>query len=663
MANNQENENEQNPLLAALRDEPAVWDLEELEEFDEALPTNEEALALIAHNPKLLAIKKRPELYTMHPDVQAPAKAKRIAILRVVKFKIAWGKRKLPDQILGDVAGEFAVSNRQVQRWMNNYLAYRHVYPASPGAEVFLPLRTGPEQKQQFTDEQEDVLLYAIAVRQRFMRSAIGKDRRREEPFSVLDVYKFAKSVFDRLGQPFPAYRTVVKYVHRLEEREPELFAYMKMGKKKGRRHLESEAVPKKRNDVSGPNKRWQTDVKESKTYVEVNGKRYTFAILLIYDDYSRYIVWQTLFLKEAKEDGSGNKGVTTRVWTTSFATGMHHTNTQPERVYYDNGTYYIAADGSLQDLSDDDEPEMQTSKSKPARPEGRGKTENWFKQIEAMLDRMAGEYRSRSRSDVGHAKKDDDPYDFAEAEKEFEKKRREWNNTPHRKDGTQTRFEVWSSAMARPAPPIRKLAQLRDIEFEYVLITFKQDYNWALQFKGMEWEPRLFNADVYTLWARAVEGHATVPLWAVKLDTGWVAEVCFNQEKEIWVEIIPKGSQPHDAEAHNKAQNSVFSDVEKRRKAIETETSETVMRLVGGIPIAEASSGEYTDVLPDGKLPKQQPRQQKVTGTEDASADSDGAHESDTDDVQKSTDTVTSPDYTSLFQQLKARMREEDEA
>lgn len=59
----------------------------------------------------------------------------------------------------------------------------------------------------------------------------------------------------------------------------------------------------------------------------------------------------------------------------------------------------------------------MQTSKSKPGRPEGRGKVENWFKQIEAMLDRMAGEYRSRSRSDVSHAKKDDDPYDFAEAE------------------------------------------------------------------------------------------------------------------------------------------------------------------------------------------------------------------------------------------------------
>jgi hypothetical protein len=656
MANNQENEYEYNPLLAALRDEPAVWDLEELEEFDEALPTNEEALALIAHNPKLLAIKKHPDLYTMHPDIQSPAKAKRIAILRVVKFKIAWGKRKLPDQILGDVAAEFAVSNRQVQRWMNNYIAYRHVYPASPGAEVFLPLRTGPEQKQQFTDEQEDVLLYAIAVRQRFMRSAIGKDRRREEPFSVLDVYKFAKSVFDRLGQPFPAYRTVVKYVHRLEEREPELFAYMKMGKKKGRRHLESEAVPKKRNDVSGPNKRWQTDVKESKTYVEVNGKRYTFAILLIYDDYSRYIVWQTLFLKEAKEDGSGNKGVTTRVWTTSFATGMHHTNTQPERVYYDNGTYYIAADGSLQDLSDDDEPEMQTSKSKPARPEGRGKTENWFKQIEAMLDRMAGEYRSRSRSDVGHAKKDDDPYDFAEAEKEFEKKRREWNNTPHRKDGTQTRFEVWSSAMARPAPPIRKLAQLRDIEFEYVSITFKQDYNWALQFKGMEWEPRLFHADVYTLWARAVEGRATVPLWAVKLDTGWVAEVCLDQEKAIWVEIIPKGSQPHDEEAHNQAQNSALSDVEKRRKAIEAETSKTVMGLIGGIPVAEVSSGEYTDVLPDGKLPKRQPRQPDVPEPEAASTDDNG------DDTQGAADAAASPDYASLFQQLKARMREEGE-
>jgi hypothetical protein len=143
MTTNQEHES--NPLLESLRDGPDVWNLEAWEEFDEALPNNEEALALIAHNPKLLAIKKRPDLYTMSPDIQARAKAKRIAMLRMIQFKIAWGKRKLPDQILGDVAEEFAVSNRQVQRWMNNYIAYRHVYPASPGAEVFLPLRTGPE--------------------------------------------------------------------------------------------------------------------------------------------------------------------------------------------------------------------------------------------------------------------------------------------------------------------------------------------------------------------------------------------------------------------------------------------------------------------------------------------------------------------------------------
>jgi hypothetical protein len=208
---------------------------------------------------------------------------------------------------------------------------------------------------------------------------------------------------------------------------------------------------------------------------------------------------------------------------------------------------------------------------------------------------------------------------------------------------------------MARPAPPIRKLAQLRDIECEYDTITFKQDYNWALQFKGMEWEPRLSNADVYTLWARAVEGRATVSLWAVKLDTGWVAEVCLDERAEIWVEIVPKGSQSHDAAVHNEAMNSSLKDLETRRRAIEKTTEETLMRLVGGIPVAEVSSGDYIDVLPDGKLPKRQPRQQEVSEPEDASTD-------DGDDTQGAADAAASPDYASLFQQLKARMRDEDE-
>jgi transposase InsO family protein len=658
-------EHESNPLLAHTRDEPQNWEIEDLEHFDAALPQNEDALAMIAHDPKLLAIKKRPDLYTVHPDVQATANAKRLDILRVVMFKIAWGNRKLPDQILGDVATEFDVSNRQVQRWMNNYIAYRYVYPASPGAEVFLPLRPGPEQNQHITEEQEKVLLGAIADRTRIVRSAIGKDRVREIPFSILDVYNLARSAFDRAGKPFPAYNTVVKFVRRWQEREPELFAYMALGQHKGRRHVEEAFLPKRRNDVSGPNKRWQSDVKESQVYVEQQGKRHTFAILIIYDDFSRYIVGWKLFLKEPKEDGSGTRGVSTRVWTTALATAMYRTNTQPENVYYDNGAYYIAADGSLQGLAADDEPGIQTSKSKAGRPEGRGKVENLFKQFETMLDRMAGRYRDRTG--IIDAKKDGDPYSFGEAEQEFDKKISQWNNTPHRKDGAQTRFEVWNMAMARPAPPIRKLAQLRDIEFVYDTITFKQDYNWALQFKGMEWEPRLFHADVYTLWARAVEGRATVPLWAVKLDTGWVAEVCLDTSAEVWVEIIQKGSQPHDRTAHNEALNSSLKDLEMRRRTLKEAGDDMLMQLIGGIPVAEVSSGEYIDVLPDGKLPKPSRPQQDTSVPDSSVPASDVEEQRDTDDIGTAgtDDTAAeapSPGYAALFQQLKARMHDEDE-
>jgi hypothetical protein len=68
----------------------------------------------------------------------------------------------------------------------------------------------------------------------------------------------------------------------------------------------------------------------------------------------------QGIFVETAAEDGSGTRGVSTRVWTTALATAMYPTNTQPENVYYANGAYYIAADGSLQGLAADDEPGIQ---------------------------------------------------------------------------------------------------------------------------------------------------------------------------------------------------------------------------------------------------------------------------------------------------------------
>src|SRR3954451_2656779 len=77
------------------------------------------------------------------------------------------------------------------------------------------------------------------------------------------------------------------RYINRFRKENPALFDYFT----KGRDEVERESTLKRKNDVERPNQRWQSDVRYLPFYVLENGEPCPVSLIIIYDDYSRYII------------------------------------------------------------------------------------------------------------------------------------------------------------------------------------------------------------------------------------------------------------------------------------------------------------------------------------------------------------------------------------
>jgi hypothetical protein len=83
-------------------------------------------------------------------------------------------------------------------------------------------------------------------------------------------------------------------------------------------------------------------------------------------------------------------------------------------------------------------------------------------------------------------------------------------------------------------------LARLPDIDYRDETATIRN--NWVVSFLGDEWEPHETDGQVYRRWADVVARKATGRVVAVRLDIGWVAEVCLDAEQDAWLEGADSG-------------------------------------------------------------------------------------------------------------------------
>jgi ElaB/YqjD/DUF883 family membrane-anchored ribosome-binding protein len=86
-----------------------------------------------------------------------------------------------------------------------------------------------------------------------------------------------------------------------------------------------------------------------------------------------------------------------------------------------------------------------------------------------------------------------------------------------------------------------------------------------------------------------------------VRLDIGWVAEVCLDAERDEWLEIVPKASLPTEVTEHNQAQQGALKTMEEEIAAL-VEQGEEIIQQQGGMPILRVASKEYEEKSPDAE-------------------------------------------------------------
>jgi transposase InsO family protein len=302
------------------------------------------------------------------------------------------------------------------------------------------------------------------------------------------------------------------------------------------------------------PNERWQSDARDLPWYVLYNGKPHRVTLIIVYDDYSRYIIWWRLVVKQEKEDaawiatpgGQRHMGLMRKKGSRSstftgldvirlYLTAMYRTGVRPERIYTDNGSQFIAAEKYLLLLTRVDEPPIEVSHTRPAKPWGRGKVENSLGQLNRLLRRLPGTYNKRDRKSIRDAMHHKELYTVEEAESELAKHFKELNERPRKK--ASSRFDVWRSVPSLPAPPIRQMALIEDIAVEQREVTVT---GWSISFDGCQWEPKSLegkNRQIYRRWMDAAASEEMVLLCAVRLDTGWKVEARLG---DLWIELVP---------------------------------------------------------------------------------------------------------------------------
>jgi transposase InsO family protein len=533
------------------------------------------------------ALRRHPCIDTLPIDEQNKLYEREGIIKYLLELRQKYGR--IPNGERLAAAKELQLGWRRVHECMDEYVAYQQTYPDELPVNVFVPIPAGrPEGTGSLTDVHKRVIHYALLQRARLTRYANGKLRTvRDYEFEVRDVYRFVLAICPNVG----SYDKVRRYINRFRKEHPALFDYFTQG----RDAVERDSILKRKNDVTRPNQRWQSDVRYLPFYVLENGEPCPVSLIIIYDDYSRYIIaWKLIVSTKRDKDGRMVRNhATARDVCELLARAMHIWGIRPEEFYTDNGSEFIPLEDMLPKLADD--PPIRFVRSRPRRPWGRGKVENGLGQVTALLRHIARGFRpKKDRPSIDIARKSAE-LSITELEGEFEKHFNDVNTLTPKKG--QSRAALWNGKAAYSAPPIRRLVHL-NIEHKR-----KEDLkvdHWSINWLGEEWEPRQIGVEehdrnIYKRWADAAASDDEYLGWAIKLDTSWEAEVCLGG---LWVDLAIKAPLAQDGK-HNQAQQAALKDIGTAGRLLIAEGLETIKSLVPNVPARRTTDGEYEFVEP----------------------------------------------------------------
>ncbi len=495
---------------------------------------------------------------------------------------------ELPHRKRKQAAKDYGVTPRRVSQLLNEYVAYAELYGAEYAVDYFRPLPVGRKHGTTMTDRQQAAVRFALLKRARMV---VIEDERhvKDIEYSLRDVYNFARAICDEAGDPLPSEDTVGRFIRVIKESHPTVHELGLWGQDA----VERKFIPKRANKVYRADARWQSDARDLPLYVLVDGQPCPVCLLIMYDDFTGYIIWWKLVAKIYREDNGRQHRInfTLRDVCSLFATAMYITGRMPDELYTDNGSQYIALRALLPYLINSQGKFPIMVNSRPGKPWGRGKVERGLGLVNELLKRLPGSYKKGDRQSINKARSEALPLE--QVIKIFAEHFDHVNKRPQRRK--PSRHDQYWSAISSPRPSFAKMVHL-DIESAPDWAPINHN---GFNKLGQAYEPKLreddTNRDVYRLWLDAATSSKPIRIYPLKLDIGWRIEMHLVGEKdEAWLEAVPKESQPSEETLHNHDQRAALKDAVKDWRAILASDEALLRAHCCVMPELNPATGEY---------------------------------------------------------------------
>jgi hypothetical protein len=456
-----------------------------------------------------------------------------------------------------------------VRRRYNRYMEH--------GKDGLRNLDPGFVAGKELTDEQWIVLQAACLKRQWVVEK---KDDIEFVVIRVADVDDVYDAVMEVPNGHSVSKPTIKRLMDRFISEHQSEFVYAH----EGRSGYNKKRAPKKQNNVPGPNYRWQYDFRCGPIYV-LNGNissRVIFGVIL--DDFSQNpLSVIAIARKEEEIEYIDNKKYKKfrRVSFTATDASRQLCNTmfvhkvRPLYLYTDRDPIFADEfQTNLVQLISKGETPIAHIKSLPGEPQGRGKIERFL----GLLDEILREF-------PGYLDKDDWEHQRQVLEKplwtldyfrkrlaeEIEKRR----DTPPRKNGAQTRRQLWESdkQWMLPAPPDERLALFANT----FLQTTARVYPIGVLHDNIYYVPKEVSREGDKAWDEAVglEIPFRLAVFSDGSEEKIVAAASYNEK--TWTPIIPRELDDRTRDPHLHIRNKRNQEL-RRVKRIHIAAFDAIM-------------------------------------------------------------------------------------
>lgn len=544
----------------------------------------------------------------------------------------------------------FGVGARRVDQKLNEYIEYRDQYGAELAVDYFLVNKRGPKSGRRIGDLQQAAIRFALLKRAR-MIIVEGEKIVTNVEYSLKDVYAFMQAICQEVGEAIPSRDTVRRYIEDIKALHPTMYELGVWG----REAVERKFVYKRANKVFRADARWQCDARDLPFYVLVNGKPCTVCLLIIYDDFTGYIVHWKLIPK-VTWDAAGRPhkcNFTARDVCTLLATAMYLTGRQPDEFYTDNGTQFKAVKHLIPFLVNRQGKTMLMVNSRPRKPWGRGKVERALGRVNELLSRLPGKYDKSNRPTIDLARRKALPLE--QIETKFADHFQHVNTRTQGRGRKPNRYDQYWNTISGPRPAFIRMAQL-DLESR---LQWSSIDHWSFHCLGDQYEPKLNptgnNSHIYRLWLDASTSTQQVRVCAIKLLMGWRVEVRLGiGNDEQWIEAVPKGSQHIETEDHAHDQMASLKGSEDERRELADGSEHLIRERAGMTPDLDPVTGAYIFQPSSESRPKplaeSEPTSTVQSSSNNPAADERSSAVADTTDeksAQVSTNDTGAPQFT----------------